>query len=91
MAAAAPEVTAMMNAFGNASGKHVDEFIKLYKESQRIKAKAEANKMSTTGGVVKSRSKKERSKQEKGKGPKRPLNSWMAFRSKSLKTLSSFY
>jgi hypothetical protein len=56
-----------------------------------MKAGAVATKMSTASGVVKkSPSKKERAKQEKGKGPKRPLNSWLAYRSMLLETLSLF-
>jgi hypothetical protein len=83
MATTAPQVLDLMNTLANASEAHVEEIIKALKAlPQCIKASAEATKMSTTSKVAKSRSKKERAKQEKGKGPKRPLNSWMAYRSK---------
>ena len=83
MATAAPQVLDLMNTLANASEEHVEEIIKALKAlPQCIKASAEATKMSTTSKVAKSRSKKERAKQEKSKGPKRPLNSWMAYRSK---------
>jgi len=85
MSTAAPQaIDLMMNSLAGATDEHVKEIIKALKAlPQCIKAGAEATKMSTTTGVVKkSRSKKERAKQEKGKGPKRPLNSWMAYRSK---------
>ena len=93
MDTAAPQVLDLMNILANATEAHVEEIIKALKAlPQCIKAGAEATKMSTTTGVVKkSRSKKERAKQEKGKGPKRPLNSWIAFRCELLKTLSPFF
>jgi hypothetical protein len=83
MATTAPQVLDLVNTLANASEAHVEEIIKALKAlPQCIKASAEATKMSTISKVAKSRSKKERAKQEKGKGPKRPLNSWMAYRSK---------
>jgi hypothetical protein len=90
MATAAPQAIALvMDTLANASEEHVEEVIKALKAlPQCMKANIEATKMSakTPSGVKKSRSKKERSKQEKAesKGPKRPLNSWMAYRSESL-------
>lgn len=91
MAAASPQVTHLMNVFTNASEEHVVEIIKALKAlPQCVKVSEEATKMSTTNGVKKSRSKKTRAKQEKGNGPKRPLNSWMAYRSELLETLSLF-
>jgi hypothetical protein len=87
MATAAPQaIDLVMNTFANASEEHVEEIIKALKAlPQCMKANTEATKMSANApsGVKKSRSKKERSKQEKAesKGPKRPLNSWMAYRS----------
>ena len=93
MATAASQVLDLMNTLANASEEHVEEIIKALKAlPQCIKAtcSAEATKMRTTSGVKKSPSKKERAKQEKGKGPKRPLNSWMAYRSELLQTLSLF-
>jgi hypothetical protein len=87
MTTAAPQaIDLVMNTFANASGEHVEEIIKALRAlPQCMKANTEATNMSaqTPSGVKKSRSKKERSKQEKaeGKGPKRPLNSWMAYRS----------
>ena len=93
MATTAPQaIDLMMNSLASASEEHVEEIIKALKAlPQCIKASAEVTKMSTTSGVKKSRSKKERAKQEKGKGPKRPLNSWMAYRSELLKSLSPFF
>ena len=94
MATAAPQVIDLViNTFANATGEHVEEIIKALKAlPQCMKANTEATNMSakTPSGVIKSRSKKERSKQEKaeGKGPKRPLNSWMAYRSKSFHAMS---
>jgi hypothetical protein len=91
MDTAAPQVLDLMNILANATEAHVEEIIKALKAlPQCIKAGAEATKMSTKSGVKKSPSKKERAKQEKGKGPKRPLNSWMAYRSELLQTLSLF-
>jgi hypothetical protein len=92
MATTAPQVLDLMNTLAHATEEHVEEIIKALKAlPQCLKASAEATKMSTASGVVKkSPSKKERAKQEKGKGPKRPLNSWMAYRSKLLQTLSLF-
>jgi hypothetical protein len=56
-----------MNTLANSSEAHVEEIIKALKAlPQCIKASAEATKMSTTSKVVKSRSKKERAKQEYG-------------------------
>lgn len=83
MATAAPQAIALvMNSVANASGEHVEEIIKALKAlPQCMKADAEAAKMSATSGVKKSRSKKSQGKTV-GKGPKRPLNSWMAYRSK---------
>jgi hypothetical protein len=91
MATAAPQVLDLMNTLANATEAHVEEIIKALKAlPQVMKTSAEATKMRTTSGVKKSPSKKERAKQEKGKGSKRPLNSWMAYRSKLLQTLSLF-
>jgi hypothetical protein len=85
---AAPQILDLMNTLANASGPHVEEIIKALKAlPQCIKASAEATKMSTITKVAK----KERAKQGKGKGPKRPLNSWMAYRSMLLQTLSPFF
>jgi hypothetical protein len=88
MATAAPQaIDLVMNTFANATGEHVEEIIKALRAlPQCMKANTEATNMSAPSGVKKSRSKKERSKQEKaeGKGPKRPLNSWMAYRSELL-------
>ena len=94
MATTAPQaIDLVMNTFANASGQHVEEIIKaLQALPQCMKANTEATNMGakTPSGVKKSRSKKERSKQEKAesKGPKRPLNSWMAYRSKLLSVTS---
>jgi hypothetical protein len=67
MDTAAPQVLDLMNTLANASEAHVEEIIKALKAlPQCIKASAEATKMSTTSKVVKSRSKKERAKQEYG-------------------------
>jgi hypothetical protein len=94
MATAAPQAIAIvMDTLANASEEHVEEIIKALKAlPQCMKANTEATKMSakTPSGVKKSRSKKERSKQDKaeGKGPKRPLNSWMAYRSESLAAIA---
>jgi hypothetical protein len=67
MATAAPQVLDLMNTLADASEAHVEEIIKALKAlPQCIKASAEATKMSTTSKVVKSRSKKERAKQEYG-------------------------
>jgi hypothetical protein len=56
-----------MKTLANSSEAHVEEIIKALKAlPQCIKASAEATKMSTTSKVVKSRSKKERAKQEYG-------------------------
>jgi hypothetical protein len=88
MSTAAPQILDLMNTLANASGPHVEEIIKALKAlPQCIKASAEATKMSTITKVAK----KERAKQGKGKGPKRPLNSWMAYRSMLLQTLSPFF
>jgi len=94
MATAAPQaIDLVMNTFANASEEHVEEIIKALKAlPQCMKANTEAINMSAKApsGVKKSRSKKERSKQEKAesKGLKRPLNSWMAYRSELLPVMS---
>jgi hypothetical protein len=67
VATAAPQILDLINTLANSSEAHVEEIIKALKAlPQCIKASAEATKMSTISKVVKSRSKKERAKQEYG-------------------------
>ncbi|OQO00614.1 hypothetical protein B0A48_13104 [Cryoendolithus antarcticus] len=80
------EAQALVNIFSTASEEHVEEIIKALKAlPQLMKAKTEVTKMKTKHGLAAARSIKKpcvkRGKQEKATGgPKRPLNSWMAFR-----------
>ena len=82
MATAAPQAIALvMDSLSNASEEHVEEIITALRAlPQCRKADAEALTISASmpRGVKKPRSKKG---SNQGKGPKRPLNSWMAFRS----------
>jgi hypothetical protein len=82
MATTSQAVAVVMSSVTNASGEHVEEIIKALKSLPQCKnLNTQATKMSTLSGVKKSAPKGQKAE---GKGPKRPLNSWMAFRSKSL-------
>lgn len=79
MATPSPQLVALIvNNVVNAPQEDVKEIIEALKALPQMQAGA-AN-MRTNNGVKKSR--KQVSSKQDGKGPKRPLNSWMAFRSK---------
>jgi hypothetical protein len=64
VATAAPQILDLMNTLANSSEAEIIKALKAL--LQCIKASAEATKMRTTSKVVKSRSKKERAKQDYG-------------------------
>lgn len=87
MATASP-LAALVNSLTEAPEEHVKELIKCLKalpQCNKNKTDSTSTTMAAQAAVKKSRS----SKKDKSatKGPKRPLNSWMAYRSKLLVTL----
>ncbi|KAM0718073.1 hypothetical protein Q7P37_006405 [Cladosporium fusiforme] len=67
-------VTLVVNNLANAPEEHVKEIIEALKALPQMQV--DATNMSARNGVNKSR----KTLKQGGKGPKRPLNSWMAFR-----------
>jgi hypothetical protein len=86
------EALALVNTFASASEEHVEEVIKALRAlPQRMNAKGAATRMKAKHGLTSTKTiKKQRVEKPKqshpavasSKGPKRPLNSWMAYRSK---------
>lgn len=84
MATPSAQVVALVvNNVANAPEEHVKQIIEALKALPQMQT---GTNMSASNGVTKSR--KKVSPKQDVKGPKRPLNSWMAFRSKS-STLNS--
>lgn len=90
MATAPPQaVVALFNSLTQAPKEHVTELIKALKalpQCNQSSTDTETTTMTAPAAVKKSRSNKNKAST---KGPKRPLNSWMAYRSKLLVNLAA--